>query len=363
VRKGQQLATLDSTFARADLAALTERYRSLQVQLRRMEAEWAGAPFVQMSVSDRDEALQAALMRQRQQQYASRLRAFDEELHRYEANAQTIDRHRDVLHQQLAVAQEIEGMRTTLLRSQAGSRMQLLQSQNLRLQAEREHRDALDRLTELQFATLSKRAERQVFIDEWRRSLLEELDRQRTEAARVKEALVKAERLHDLVVVTAPEDGVVMDIARRSAGSVLREAEPLLTLMPSNASIIAEILVSSADIGYAKSGDEVILKVDAFPYQRHGTLKGRLISIGEESFIPGQGSSDHGTGSAPRGPGGAYHRARIEIVNDRLDGVPKGVRLRAGMTLSGEIKVGTRSIISYFLHPISRGLDESIREP
>lgn len=364
VRKGQSLATLDATFAEADVSALRTRYKALLAQTRRMEAEWSGKPFEIQSPGDVDEALQAALMRQRQAQLASRLRAFDEELNRFEANARTIDGQRNTLSQQLAVVLEIEDMRNRLYKLQSGSRMQLLVSQDARLRAEREHRDAVDRLTELQFATLSKRAERQAFLDDWQRSLLEELDRQRAEATRVKEALTKAERMHDLISVVSPVDGVVMDIAKRSVGSVLREAEPLMSIMPSGAELIAEVLISSADIGYARIGDEVVLKVDAFPYQKHGMLKGRLISVGEESFTPG-GAPAVGESNGPtlRQPTGVFHRARVAIVDTHLEHLPKGVRLLAGMTVAGEIKVGTRRVISYFLSPVTRGLNESIREP
>ncbi len=364
VTKGQLLATLDATFAEADLTALRTRYKSLQAQLRRLEAEWGGTQFLVQNYNDPDEQLQAAIMRQRQAQLASRIKAFDEELNRFEANANTVDGQRDMLAQQLLVVQEIEDMRARLFKSQSGSRMQLLLSRDARLRAEREHRDSVDRLTELQFATLSKRAERQAFVDDWRRSLLEELDRQRAEASRVKEQLTKAERMHDLISVTAPEDGVIMDIAKRSVGSVLREAEPLLSIMPARATLIAEVLISSADIGYARLGDEVLLKVDAFPYQKHGMLKGRLLSIGEESFTPGNAPSvGDNSGPTLRQPTGVFHRARVEILDQKLDNLPKGTRLLSGMTVAGEIKVGTRSVLSYFLYPVTRGLRESIREP
>lgn len=363
VKKGQQLAVLDATFAEADLAALRTRHKALSAQVRRMEAEWSGARYEIQDASDTDERLQAVLLRQRQSQLASRLRAYDEELNKFEASARTIDGQRDVLSQQLAVVLEIEDMRTRLFKSQSGSRMQLLLARDSRLRAEREHRDAVDRLTELQFATSSKRAERQAFLDDWRRTLLEDLDRQRAELTRTKEQLVKAERMHDLVTVAAPEDGVVLDIAKRSVGSVLREAEPLMSIMPSGATLIAEILISSADIGYAKIGDEVLLKVDAFPYQKHGTLKGRLASIGEESFTPGGTPGGDANGPTLRQPTGVFHRARVEIVDFHLDNMPKGVRILAGMTVAGEIKVGTRSVMSYFMYPITRGLRESIREP
>ena len=45
------------------------------------------------------------------------------------------------------------------------------------------------------------------------------------------------------------------------------------------------------------------------------------------------------------------------------EAVPDGFRLIPGMKVRAEIKVGTRSVISYFLYPVIRALDEGLREP
>jgi HlyD family secretion protein len=85
--------------------------------------------------------------------------------------------------------------------------------------------------------------------------------------------------------------------------------------------------------------------------------------VSEASFSS-QGGGE-GEASAPRRPslGGAFHRARVELVNTKLDRLPEGARLIPGMTVSADIKVGSRSVLSYFLNPVTRGLDESMREP
>jgi HlyD family secretion protein len=193
---------------------------------------------------------------------------------------------------------------------------------------------------------------------------MEDLVTKRTESARVSEALIKAARLRDLVRLTAPEDGVVLEVAKRSAGSVLREAEALITLIPSNAPLIAEIMIGSSDVGYTKPGNAVSVKVDAFAYQRHGTVQGRLASVSEASFSS-QGGDGEAQGQTQRRPtmGGAFHRVRVELVDTKLDRMPEGARLIPGMTVSADIKVGSRSVLSYFLNPVTRGLDESMREP
>jgi hemolysin D len=254
-------------------------------------------------------------------------------------------------------------MRSGLWKNKLASKIQYLEAQSLRLRAERDLRDANDRLTELSHTASSKRAERQAFIEDWRRQLTEDLVAKRTDLAKLTESIAKANRLLYLVQLIAPEDGVVLDVAKRSVGSVMREAEPLITLVPSGVPLIAEVMLSSADVGYTQIGNPVMVKVDAFPYQRHGMLKGQLASISEASFSSQSSSGGETPRPAPSGRGGAFHMARIALVNPSLERVPEGARLIPGMTVSADIKVGSRSVMSYFLTPVTRGLDESMREP
>ncbi|MFZ4809337.1 MAG: HlyD family type I secretion periplasmic adaptor subunit [Hyphomicrobiaceae bacterium] len=278
VTKGQVLATLDPTFAEADATAIEAQQRMVAAQLRRLEAESREEPFLPESNST-EETLQSEIYRQRRQEFASRVKAFDDEIKRAQAAVRTLEFERTMLEQQLVVARDVEQMRTTLFASQSGSRLQFLESRSVRIRAERDHQGANDRLIELDHNLDAKRAERQAFIDEWRRRLFEEVERLRGEAARVEGAQAKARRYKELVVISAPQDGVVIDIAKRSVGSILKEAETLIMLAPSHMPLIAEVSLASADVGYAKAGDTVVVKVDTFPYTRHGTLKGRLRSI------------------------------------------------------------------------------------
>ena len=232
-------------------------------------------------------------------------------------------------------------MRESLYRGQTGSKLNYLESQAARMRSERDLRSAETQLNDARQAERSLRADCQEFADSWRRDLLETLVKVRADMASADESLVKATRLTDLVALTAPEDGVVLDVAKRSVGSVLHEAEPLVTLVPADTPLIADIAIGSADVGYARAGDTAVVKIDAYPYQRFGMLAGRLRSIGEDSF---NGGDTH------------YHRGQVALE-------PSTLRLIPGMTVTAEIKVGTRSVISYFLYPITRALSESIREP
>jgi len=360
VHKGEVLALLDPTFARADLATLAVQARSAETQIKRLEAELADRPMAVADRSSPEEELQQSLYRQRQDQYNSRLRFFDEEIKRLNANLRTTEDDRQSLAKQLDYARELESMRGSLYNSQVGSKLTYLDAKTVLVRTERDYQDTVNRLTEEQHSLQSKQAERQNFIDEWHRQATESLVTARAEADRLHEALAKASLMNDLVSVAAPADGVVLDVAKRSVGSVVNAAEPLFTIVPTDAPLVADITIASSDVGYIKQGDEVIVKVGAFPYQRHGWLNGRLDFISEESY----GMRDAGGEPANSGhSSGAVHRGRILFESTELKNLPEGARLIPGMTVDAEIKVGRRSVLSFFLNPLTRGLRESLREP
>ncbi len=169
--------------------------------------------------------------------------------------------------------------------------------------------------------------------------------------------------MHELVSLRAPEKGIVLKMAERSVGSIIQQAEPFITLVPFNSDIEAEVDVESKDIGRIRTGDAVRVKLDAFPFQRHDTLPGKVRVISEDAYQRNAGempaSIASRTSSLPRpstGPGSI-------CSSTTLRNVPEGFRLMPGMKVRAEIKVGKRSVISYFLYPVIRALDESLREP
>jgi len=365
VKKGQVLATYDPTFAQADLTSLTIQEKALLAQVHRLEAELAGEAFDPGPTPSADDSLQLNLFNGRRAQYESQLRVFDEEIERRKANIRTTEDERESQAKQLVIAKDIEGMRSQMLAKQVGSRLNFLDAQSGRMRIEQSLQSATNRLDELRHDLQSKEAERQAFMDQWRHTTLDSLVVARNEAGRIGEGISKATLVNNLVVVTAPDDGVVLSVAKRSVGSVVNPGEPLITIIKADAPLVAEVMIGSADIGYLRTHDTSLIKIDAFPWQRHGLMKGRLLTVSEESFSAGAPSSRDGGLAAPSygGASGAYHRGLVELTDTSLENMPSGARLIPGMTLAAEIHVGSRSVLSYFLNPITRGFRESIREP
>jgi HlyD family secretion protein len=291
------------------------------------------------------------------------MRAFDEML--AETNAGVSRTTADIrnLEEQLKISGTVEKMQESLLKLNTNSKLEYLTAQNNRLRAEREFQEATDRLVELGHRLKTVEAQKDGALQEWRRNLFEELTRQRAERALVETSLTKLERVNSMIAITAPEDGVVLDIANRSVGSVLRDAEPLVILIPTSIPMISEIQLSSASVGEASVGDAVLIKVDAFPFQRYGGLHGKIRSISFESHAGGAASDLESVANKRAVGAGGLHRVAIELDAPRLPKQPANRYLFPGMTVSAEIHLGKRRLINYVLHPILRGLGESFREP
>ena len=120
----------------------------------------------------------------------------------------------------------------------------------------------------------------------------------------------------------------------------------------------AEVSISSQDIGRVAADKEARVKLDAYPFQKFGTAAGTVRTISRDAFpAPEQGTAAEGQAATP------FFKARVPLASSLLKAPGEPVRLLPGMTVSAEIKVGSRTVISYFLYPLLRGLDTAIREP
>lgn len=358
VRKGQVLGALDPTFAQADVNQLRARFQAASAQVARLEAEMDGRIYQPADPTNPDEALQARLYRERMAQYQSRMRSFAETLARHQAALITNDRDQKVLHTRQQTLLEVERMRSQLLQSQNESRLKVLEAADRRLEVERDLQMAIHREAELQHELASAESERAAFAQEWQQKMLQELFEARRERDTAGEQLEKAAKRSELIALTSPSDAMVQEIGKKSVGSVIREAEPMFTLVPLDTPLEAEGRIEARDIANIRAGDPVRIKIDAFPFQKHGTIPGTVRAISQDAFVrenlPAH-MADHGAE--------AYYVARIALGETNLRDVPEGTRLIPGMTLTGEIVVGQRGVLSYFLYPLIRVLDESIREP
>jgi HlyD family secretion protein len=354
VRKGEVLATLDPTFAQADEAQLRTRLRSLDTQTRGLSEELSGRKGGATG-GGADAQLQAQLSSERQANYQAQISKMDQNLARLAASLQTNRRDQDVLGQRMKSLLEMEAMQETLMAQQFGARLQLLEARDRRLNGERELEMARNREQEIRREMAALESEKMAFVKGWRQKMMEDLLSTSRDRDGINEQLQKADKRKELVSLVAPADAVVLEIAKLSQGSVVQAAEKMFTLVPLGDDMEVEVSVDAADIGYVKVGDKAHIKFDAFPYQKHGMLDGTLRTLSEDAFRRDAGATS--------GALDAFYVSRIRLGTGRLHNMGAGMRLLPGMTVSAEIVVGKRSVISYLIWPLTKAMDEAIREP
>jgi len=230
----------------------------------------------------------------------------------------------------------------------------LLEAQLRSKEVERELEVTTSREQEIKRELAAFEAEKIAFEKGWRQKTMEELLTVSRERDAVQEQLQKADKRSRLVTLVSPVDAVVLEIAKLSPGSIVKEAETFFTLVPLNVTLEAEVQIESADVGYVKLDHPVHLKIDAYPFQRHGTLDAKVRTISEDAFrrdTSGKSGVD------------SYYLTRITLDKVNLKNMLESARLLPGMTLSAEIVVGQRSVISYLAWPLTKGMNEAIREP
>ena len=354
VKKGQLLATLDPTFAKADESQLRTRLDSLDTQTRGLNAELLGNPGPTRT-KDADSALQAQLSAERQANYAAQINKMEQNIARVQASMQTNLRDQHVMAQRMKSLLEMEAMQESLMAQQFGARLQLLEARDRRLTGERELELAKNKEVELKSELASLEAEKLAFSKNWRQKTMEELLSTARDRDGIKEQLQKADKRKQLVALVSPVDAVVLDMAKLSEGSVVQGAEQMFTLVPLGAVLEAEVRIDALDIGYVKTGDLAHLKLDAFPFQKHGALDGNLRTISQDAF--------RRDGAAAPGGLDAYYLSRVSFGDSKLRNMNEKMRLLPGMTVSAEIVVGKRSVMSYLIWPLTKAMSEAIREP
>jgi len=357
VETGQQLATLDPTFTAADLTQYKQQVASLEAQIARDEAELAEQPLVYPSSQDPDvlryQAINKALYDQQTAQYRAQYNSLDGKIHLNEATLVKLQGDDKGYRDRADVAQKIEDMRSTLAEHGTGSQLNLYLSQDNRMELLRQIEYTRNSLLETQAAIASATADLKAFKEQWFAQASQDLVQARNSLDQARASLDKAARHQDLVRITAAEPSVVLTLAKLSVGSVLKQGDPLMTLMPLKTRLEAESRISSRDIGFLRVGDPCTIKIDAFNFVEHGTAEGKIRWISEGAFT----TDDQGNTVD------AYYKAHCSIDRTNFRSVPANFRLIPGMTLTGDIHVGTRSVAMYVFGDMLRGIYESMREP
>ena len=148
-------------------------------------------------------------------------------------------------------------------------------------------------------------------------------------------------------MLKAPIDGYVNTIFVHTIGGVVQPAEKIMTIVPKDASMQIKAQVLNQDVGFIEAGMPVSIKVDTYNFQKYGILDGEVTVVSPNSI-----KDEHL---------GDIYEVYIEPKNTTLMVEGKEQTIKYGMTTTNEIKIGKRRIIEFFIYPLIKYMDESIK--
>lgn len=159
--------------------------------------------------------------------------------------------------------------------------------------------------------------------------------------------LTKAKKSVQFQSLEASVDGTVHGLVSNTIGGIVTPAQTIMTIVPDGTPLIIEASLLNRDIGFVEVGQEAEIKIDTFPFQKYGTIKGKVESISPDAF------EDEKMGSV--------YKMKVSLEKSEIMVNGKEVHISPGMAVSAEIKTGKRRIIEFFLEPIIKYAEESLK--
>ena len=365
VKKGQVLMRMDAVISNAEGKSLASEAGKYRLALRRIDVELGGKSFLR-ETGDPSDIFSHVFA-----QYQANRRAYESQL---EEQRSVLDK----AQQEMSGAGEIKTKLEMVLphyREQERSYATLLKDGHVaRLDATDKQRERIEKEQDLrsqEFVIKSTQAtidQAQKKINQITADYRRQLQTERVEAAaqleKVSQELAKQQYRNELLELKAPQDGIVKDLATHTVGTVATTGTILMTLIPQNETLRAEVWITNEDIGFVRPGQMVKLKISAFAFQKYGMIDGLVEHVGADSSDNGANDKSDSL-SAPsnnKAGGKLSYKALVTMTNQQLvvDGLSH--KLAAGMQASAEIKLGTRSVLEYFFSPVTKAFHEAGRE-
>ena len=172
------------------------------------------------------------------------------------------------------------------------------------------------------------------------RTQVEQLSRQISE---LREGLAQVEARRE-TVIRAPMAGVVTNIAVNRGQSIPADS-PLAMVLPKGSGLHVELLVPTRAIGFVKPGQEVVLRYDAFPYERFGQYRGVVSDISRNVWSPGERIG-------PLSAREPMYRVDVKLDKQTVGALDQEFALRPGMLVNADLLLEKRTLLEWIFEPV-----------
>jgi hemolysin D len=169
----------------------------------------------------------------------------------------------------------------------------------------------------------------------------------------------------------SPIAGTVVGSTISTVGQVVANGEELMHIVPRDTPLEIEAYLPNKDIGFVRPGQSAVVKVDAFPFTRYGSIGAEVSRVGRDAIPQPDAQQTEATGQ-PGGKSTFFAGAQrtqnllypvtlaLKTPTIAVDG--ELIALQSGMAVSVEVATGSRRILEYFFSPLIEVSSEAIKE-
>jgi hemolysin D len=382
VKEGDVLVVFDPQDARADVEALKFTKWALEAEIIRSTSALAYAenrnastqgtppswpPEIPEEIRNREERVLNADIAQLESSLVSN----EAEIALKQAEKQRLA---DMVEAQTTLLSNLQDrvtMRSTLAKSGAGSRASLIDGKETMLRETATLTGYRGNYSEADASlkVLSSESKKilQTFIADNTRKIAE-AGKTLDEA---NQRLIKAEIRLANMTLRSPAAGIVQASVIYTIGQVVTPAQDIMRIVPETKTLEVEAYIPNKDIGFIEIGQDVAVKVESFPYMRYGMLAGKVSNIAYDAIPMADAAQIEGnpaSASESQTFAGAQRVQNlvfpITITLERPELMVEGrmIPVSPGMSVSAEIKTGSRRIIEYLFSPLFEVSAEAMRE-
>lgn len=228
------------------------------------------------------------------------------------------------------------------------SQHELYEQQSKTIENDQDLASEKEQLQQIEESIHQVEKERLVTLQTLKRDTMDSLRQANEDMQQLHEQLDKTRQRQAWMSLTSPVSGTVQQVAFHNEGGVVMEGQAMMLIAPQDDQIEVEAMVENKDIGFVKAGQDVVVKIESFPYTRYGYLTGKVKHISFDAIEDEKR--------------GLIFSARVVLDQHHINVEGTNIPLNAGMNVTAEIKTGKRRVIDYLLSPLRATLDRSFTE-
>jgi hemolysin D len=362
VEAGQVLMRMDAKLMDADARTINGEFDLKRLVLRRIDAEMIGQ---QMRPQADDPP---ALFAQVAQQQATRHQAYTDALsqeqsilsktkHDLQAASEVLNKLRETVptYKRSAVAFEKLG------EDGFYSRLAVEEKQRDHIEKEQDLKAQESTVASLKSSVVASERKLAQITSSYRSDLQNERVDTESQYRKLTEERGKIEHKSNLLVLKAPQKGIIKDLATHTVGTVVAPGSVLMSLVPVGEPLQAEILIKNEDVAFVHEKQRVKIKLASYPFQKYGMVDGTVSHLGPDAADPSSAAAKTGAEAADPS-GGLRYKALVRLDVQHLQTDGQRMRLSPGMQVTVEIQQGQRTVMEYLLSPVQKAWQEAARE-